>query len=350
MAGKKHLKTPPAVVTRDAVAARAGVSSATVSRVQNAPDSVSAEKVRRVREAAKELGYIPDKRASALRRAGSGVILFAERGMEGARPEDRYYLWMYADMIKAIQAELEPSAYALSLFTFRKAADIEALKARPPDGIILRNAHEPAVMKAFASLGVPCVVCHQGPDLGFTDACVLDEREGGRLAARALLQAGVTRPLHVTGALKTNGVCRERWAGFREGLGPAEARLLDGELGIRGGSDSGSVAADWVKKGLVNGIFIVNDLTAVGVVQELLAEGVRIPQDVKLIAYDNLPFIDTLPIRLATLDIGFGRLYRQAALGLLSRLSGGPPVRACLPPLLVPGESLGNAVWRNPRQ
>lgn len=176
------------------------------------------------------------------------------------------------------------------------------------------------------------------------ESAVIDEREGGRLAAEALLAAGCRRPLHITGGLGQNFVCRDRYQGFCGGLAPLEPLLIDGRLGIQGGLASGAKAAQLVKEGRVDGIFVVNDLTAVGVVQALLAAGVRIPEDVRLIGYDRLPFIDVLPIRLATLDIGFGRLYGEATRALLARMAGGAAVRITLAPVLVGGGSLGTRV------
>jgi len=344
MAGKKYLSGAHAAgPTRDAVAKRAGVSSATVSRALNDPGSVSDATRKRVLGAAKALGYTLDKRASALRRGGSGTLVFASRAAAEGETFDRYYSWFYADIIQAVQQAVEPSAYSLSLFTFRSPRDVASLARRLPEGILLRNEQEPAVMRAFSALGVPTVVCRQGAGRSAMESAVIDEREGGRLAAEALLAAGCRRPLHITGGLAQNFVCRDRYHGFCGGLAPLEPLLIDGRLGIQGGLASGAKAAQLVKEGRVDGIFVVNDLTAVGVVQALLAAGVRIPEDVRLIGYDRLPFIDVLPIRLATLDIGFGRLYGAATRALLARMAGGAAVKITLAPVLVGGESINGS-------
>ncbi len=339
MARAEHVR-----VTRDAVARRAGVSTATVSRVYNAPERVSPGKIQQVRQAAAALGYVPDKSASALRRRGTGRITLLERQGRAAHRDDRIYKWFYSDMIRGIRTALETSMYQLNLATFRTPDDADAF-AGPVlgDGVLLHEADE-TVLARLCRRDVPYVCCGQIEPPAGVQACYTGNRRGGRAAARAFRRTGHKHPAHITGCLASMNVCQLRWEGFCDGFAGTDVRLVDGGphgLGVRGGRASVGKLIPDIRNGRIDCIFVVNDLTAVGVAYGLLDAGLRIPEDVSIIGYDNLPFLETLPVKLATIDISYEAVYRRATERLLAHLRVPTVIRETIEPVYVPGASVG---------
>ncbi len=85
---------------------------------------------------------------------------------------------------------------------------------------------------------------------------------------------------------------------------------------------------------------ISNDLTAVGVVQALLSAGIRIPRDISVVGYDNLPFVQTLPVQLTTVDLNYATCYREGASRLLAFLALPEAFSHRTEPFLVQGQSV----------
>jgi LacI family transcriptional regulator len=335
------------MITRDDVARAARVSSATVSRAFNDPDSVSPARVKRVMDAASRLGYTPDKNASALRRSGAGTILLLEKSRGPAVDNDeRFYRWFYADIIRSVKSAVDESMLQLALHSYTSVVDIRAIgKRRLADGIVCHGMVDEAEVAAVRGLGIPYVICRQmdatqpGVNISF-----VDEFSGGAIAARTLVDAGHRRPCHITGSLAHVPVCGARWEGFASAFPGVRPELIDGDLGIAGGHASAMKATSLIKSGGIDCIFVVNDLTAVGVVQALLASGIRIPGDISVIGYDNLPFIGTLPVSLTTIDIQMGRTYREGTDLLLKSMKTGAVIHNPVTPTLVPG---GTVAMRN---
>ena len=327
-------------MTRNDVAARAGVSTATVSRVYNSPGVVAPEKVERVLAAADELGYVPDKNASALRRSGTGAVVLLERRGERIHG-DRLYRWFYSDMMGGMRDVLDRSMYQFGIYAYGTAREIErAPQGVLGDGVVLHGASDTRALAALKRRGHPYVCCGQVEMPRGVNAVYTDNVLGGRAAAAALLETGHARPAHVTGAMSKVEVCRLRWDGFRAGMGDRDVTLVDGELGIDGGYASAKKLVGAIKKERIDCIFVVNDLTAVGVTQALRDAGVRVPDDVSVVGYDNLPFVEVLPLRLSTIDISFGAVYARATEALLSSIRTGDPIRERIAPVYVPGETV----------
>jgi len=328
---------------RDEVAARAGVSSATVSRAFNTPRLVSKGKLGRILRAARSLAYFPDRNASALRRRGTGTILLVMAGRRN-NPADvsSVYGWLYAEAVQSVQEVIDPTLFRLQLAVMHPGESLEKILGRYPcDGLIVGHGLVNPVMARFLRrLGLPYVCCVQTDCYPGLNVCYIDEFAGGRLAALKFRERNLVRPAHITWSVRRADVCRARWEGYRAGWEGHPVVLHDGAPDIQGGYKSALALAPRIRSGEIDCVFVVNDLTAVGVIYALLEKRIRIPADTALIGYDNLPFIHTLPIRLATLDISFGRLYAGAVNQLLGVMRESRPVRERIVPVFVPGNSL----------
>ncbi len=326
--------------TRDNVARAAGVSSATVSRVYNSPHLVSDSKREAVLAAARKLGYIPDRNASALRRTGTGTITLLEQPGQVSTRDDRIYRWFYSDVLNGIRRALADSMFNLGHLNCASVRDLKKLPARSlGDGVIL-YAPQPGLARAMAGRGVPYVCCGQESMPAGINSCHTDNQLGGRAAAGALIASGHCRPAHVGHDLERPGTCRLRWQGFRQGFGDRPIKCVDFGLGIDAGRRAAKKLRPAIEKGKIDCVFVVNDLTAVGVIYGLLDAGVKIPADVSVVGYDNLPFVDTLPVPLATVDIAFGEVYNVAARRLLESITTGVPIHEVISPKFVNGPSM----------
>ncbi|MFC1503826.1 LacI family DNA-binding transcriptional regulator [Spirochaetota bacterium] len=327
--------------TRDHVAKLAGVSSATVSRAFNNPELVSKEKIKKIKSSAKRINYVPDLNASMLRRSSSGIILFLEQPSRGAL-QDRYYKWFYADIIQGIKSVIESSMmFQLTLMSVSRAVEVRDLVRKGGcDGIICFCIDDPTILGAVKREGIPFVSCHHKPISGGFNSVYVDEISGGRIAGEELRRTGHVKPVHITGELEAVPACQERLNGFKSAFPGTHIKLINGSLGIKGGYASAKRIVQNIKRRRIDSIFVVNDLTAIGVIHALLAHGISIPKDVSVIGYDNLPFIDTLPFPLTTVDILLGEIYSQAAQMLIQVIKKGGSILKAVKPCLVKGESV----------
>jgi len=343
MAGAKQV-----ACTRDDVAKLAKVSSASVSRAYNSPGLLSPEKLSRVMDAARRLGYVPDRNASALRRPGSGVALLVLRAPdESDRSESRVYRWFHSDILMNCLRVVEKASCRLQPVLLGSQAGLKGLlDSNPCDGVVFGiGCYDPGMRPKLAKASVPFVVCSQQTLFDGVELCRIDEEAGGFNACDAMLKAGRRKLAHISGELYKNGVCMSRWLGFKrrasqEGIAPL---LLDGGLGVKGGFETARRMLPDIKAGKVDGLFVVNDLTAVGVMQALLEAGVSVPGDVAMLGYDNLPFIHTLPVRLASMEMPIGAVHARAMEILVDRVrssSAHPLAAEALSPCLAPGDSL----------
>jgi DNA-binding LacI/PurR family transcriptional regulator len=324
---------------RDDVAKLAGVSTATVSRVYNNPSSVAKEKQLMVLSAAKRLGYVPDGIASALRRGNTGIIALVEK-KRTENSADRFLSALYSDVIRGLKSVIDESHYRLALVSVENSDEIGLLKSgKVCDAIIAHDLRDANLLKAIKKTAIPAV-CAFREEEHFLPQISLDEEEGGRLAGERFLTKGRFKPAHITGSLKQIRTCKRRYTGFCSAYGVQEVRLINGELGIRGGFNSAMELIPEIKRGQIDSIFVVNDITAVGVLQALQASGLKVPEDISLIAHDNLPIIDTLPIKLTTIDISFRKIYSTAAKRIIDHLDTGIEMDEIIKPVLAEGDSV----------
>jgi len=325
------------------VARLAGVSETTVSRVYNNPERVDSAKVERVLKTARDLGYVPDKAASALRRKGTGIILFLE--IKKTRTYDwtqiPYYNWFYAEIVKTLFTQMESRMYQLRHYQARTVSEIAVLKRMNIcDAVLAFNIEDADMVNALKKLNLPFICCHHTKSLDAVSFCSTDNYYGGKLAARALLEAGCTKPAYVTGYVGETPAHAERMNGFLDVFGRHAVTVLEGDIGIDGGVAAGRRLAGLVHKGEADCIGVVNDLTAIGVIHALTAAEITIPEQVSIVGYDNLPFAIALPFRLATVDLFLNKIYARAVDLLIRSIRNGGVYREVIKPALVRGDSI----------
>ena len=303
---------PPRAPVMADVARLAGVSKQTVSRVINGSSSLRPATRTRVQAAIERLGYRPNVAARALVRGRTGVIGVISGGRGHFGPS-------------SVQRGVEQAARDAGLFASAISLDeitpalldgsIEHLRRQLVEGIVVIAGHDDAAEVARRpTLGVPVVLV--GSEDGRTPWGVgVDQEQGARDAVRHLLDLGHTEIAHVAGP-RGWFETRARLAGWRaelvaRGLRPDEP--LHVGWGAAQGYDAGRVVA---RQPATTAVFAASDQIAFGVLRALHEAGRRVPEDVSVVGFDDLPESGFTIPPLTTVRLDFDRVG-AAAVALL---------------------------------
>ena len=267
------------------VAAAAGVSHQTVSRVLNGSGLVKEGTRARVLAAIAELGYRRNNAARLLATNRSGRI-----GMISA------HLGFYgpSTIAVAVQEAGHEAGYDVSLVAVSDfdastlGGAVERLLDEAVEAIVVAVAHRAALERAL-SLEVPVpVVLAQGVASGQAMAAGIDQEAGGEMATDHLLGLGHEHVAHVTGPLDwiEAGQRRAGWQRAHERRGLLPGPELAGDWSARSGYEAGlRIAEDHS----VTAVFAANDAMALGLFRALQQRGRRVPEDVSVVGFDDLP-------------------------------------------------------------
>jgi LacI family transcriptional regulator len=324
------------VVTIIDVAKAAGVSKSTVSRVldERLPRSrnATAERVRRV---AAELGYVRDPMAAAMRRAGTGTI-----GVVVPRLTDTVMAMLYEEIAAAGAAR---GLFAVVATTHDEPAQerlaVTSLLRRRVDGLVLTTARADAA--AEPTEAVPQVLALRSD--GVRPAALGDDHLGAHLAVRHLVDLGHRR-IGLVGGPAYASSARGRRAGYLAALAdagiPADPSLVAGDaFSMEAGEIAGRALLDRADR--PTAIFAVNDNTAIGVLAAAHARGLRVPEDLSLVGYNDIPVVSRLPVSLTTVRVPFGAIAVNALDLLQEALTGAAPRTIVAAPTLIPRRSTG---------
>ncbi len=265
------------------VAERAGVSIATVSHALNRPDRVAAATRLRVIQAADQLGFVGRNHNRARARAGTRRI-----GVIGPFSQHPSYFTRLAGVLRAAAGKIDVVVMDDSPGTGAPVID-EVPLMNGVDGLIIMGAEpSPRLGEWLAERGIATVLLDRKSDL--YSSIAVDDEAGGRLVAEHLLSRGVRRPAWISPApppsrFVTSGELRLR--GFTELIrhhtdGEVAWILADGA--IEGGREA---IRDLPADELPDAIFAVDDRLAAGVLLGLRERGLRVPEDVAVVGYDD---------------------------------------------------------------
>lgn len=332
--------------TLEAVAARAGVSRATVSRVVNGSTGVRAPVREKVQRAVAELGYVPNSAARSLvtRRTGAVAVVIAE-------PERRVFSDpFFAQQLRGIGRVLSARDTQLLLMLVETSQDYERigryLSGGHVDGALMFSLHRDDPLPAMATAsGLPTVF---GGRPGWAGAGAdprplyvdTDNRGGARLAVEHLLGRGRRRIAVITGPLdQTSAV--DRLEGYRDALAASGAEIdpalmAPGDFTVEGGERAMSGLLD--RRPDLDAVFAASDLMASGALRALRAHGRRVPQDVSVVGYDDLEPAAWADPPLTTVHQDVEEMGRLMATLLLHRLgtAAAAPSDSPLSPIVTP--------------
>jgi LacI family transcriptional regulator len=337
------------------VALAAGVSLGTVSNVLNHPEIVAADTRARVMDAIERIGFVRNHAARQLRgersRAIALVVLDIDnpfftkvgRGAEDAASEANHLL-----IVCSSSGDAKREDRHLALLEEHRVAGIlmsPVTKNPAPRVGEIRNR------------GIPVVLLDRHRSRRNQCSAAVNDTSGGRLVAAHLAALGHTRIGLINGprALKP---CAERRAGFVEELQAhglelrAPAEVETSEMTIAAGEAAAATLLG--RRSRPTALFCANDLLAIGAEHAALARGVRVPEDVAIVGYDDIPYaamslVPLTSVRMPAYDLG----YRAAKL-LIDEATNAPHhhhERLEFEPELVPRQStLGEAAGAGPRR
>jgi DNA-binding LacI/PurR family transcriptional regulator len=322
--------------TMETVAKLAGVSKITVSRALRDSDLVRPELREHIREVARTAGYRLNLAARSLRTRRSRMIaVVVEKLIASDRPvADPILLLVIGGLLEG----LTPAGYSLLLTTSEHFLESEAVGA---DGIIMMGEGEGGHRALqVADLGLPTVVW--GAPLPTTTVTVIgsDNREGGRLAARHMVEGGRSRILFLGDTRHPEVAARHE--GVRDVLSAAAAALVETiacEFSRSGGTAAITQAlADDLD---FDAVIASSDYIAAGACGVLIDGGRRVPEDVAVIGFDDISVSANHRPPLSSIRQDWsaaGRLLSQAILNLIDG-TGAPAGDGLLPVELVARES-----------
>lgn len=316
MPGPSHDPAADARPTLEAVAARSGVSRATVSRVVNGGAGVRKPLADRVRKAVEELGYVPNHAARTLvtRRNGAVAVIIDE-------PEFRIFSDpFFSQQIRGISRELTLHDSQLVLLLVEGSGDFDRvaryLAGGHVDGVLAFSLHTddelPAIIRRFrvptvyggrpglpgaaSELAVPYVDC--------------DNRGGAAAAVRHLVALGRRRIAHIAGPPDQTSAL-DRVDGYRDVLpGNDPTLLVEGDFTVEGGARAMAELLD--RHPGLDAVFAANDLMASGALRVLRERGRGVPDEVALVGFDDMVSIAEAtepPLTTVRQDVeGMGRL------------------------------------------
>ena len=334
--GTDNLSRPPVMAD---VARLAGVSHQTVSRVLNEHPNVRPLTREKVLAAIRELAYRPNAAARTLvtRRTHTLGVITADTMLYG--PTSMLY-----GVERAAHGTYFVSVASLPALDRRSMLEaVERFLGQGIEGIIVIATHDTAVAAlAHVPAEVPLVAVGCGTRASVTSVAI-DNEAGAAAATRHLLSLGHKTVYHVAGPLLCLDA-KERVDGWQAALaaaGAVEPAMLEGDWSASSGYELGvRLAADPD----VTAIFCGNDTMALGVVRALAERGLRVPADVSIVGFDDVPEAGYYLPPLTTVRQDFGQVGRLALSTLVDRMSGaipaGPRVRVA-PELIIRASAAG---------
>ena len=325
------------VVTLDQVARLAGVSPSTVSRILNGTAVVSEIKRQSVEKAVADLGFVPNPMARGL--AGGRTLSIGVITQAIDSP-------FYGMALSGIEQQLDQAGFSALYVSGHwdakaEAKCIEVLRSRRVDGIIVLSGRlSDQALKACAK-NIPVVVTGRSLKAPGLFSLNFDSFEGGRLATQHLIDQGHRHIAFVAGAPNHPDAC-ERFRGYRAALESAGLDF-DPELAVAGNfrEDSGLQAVNQLieRQKRFTALFAANDQMAFGAAVGLHRHGLRVPQDVALIGFDDLPMASYFVPPLSSIHESAYELGCLAANSMLQMLNASPPTGQVPAPQLVVRES-----------
>ncbi|MGW8565819.1 LacI family DNA-binding transcriptional regulator [Isoptericola sp. NPDC055881] len=308
------------MVTIHDVARHVGVSAATVSNYLNRPEKVAPATTARIRAAVEQLGFVPSLSARQLRWQRSGIV-----GVSVINASNPFF----ADVVRAVERVVARAGLTLVTGSTHESPDqqerlVALFEQLRFDGMVVApsDAHM-AGLVARKDRGQPVVVVDQQDPAQRLSTVSLRHREGGRLAAQHLVDGGRRRLLVATGTARVQQT-RRRLQGVRDVVAatPGASLRVDhaDDLGLDEGAAVGRRIAAAAPADRPDAVLAGNDTHALGLVRALLDGGVRVPQDVALVGYDDIPFATTGAVPLTTVRQPAGAIGTTAAEILLREI------------------------------
>lgn len=313
-----------------------GVHISTVSRVlrQTEPATGWTDAALRVRDAAEKLGYRPNFLAASLRTRKTQTI-----GVVMPRLTDG----VIATTCQSIEESARLAGYQVLLATppdemGAQLASIEMLISRQVDGLILSSLHQgdEASIRRIEKVKIPLIATNRHVGVGIPSVTSAD-RHGGFLATEHLIGLGHRR-IGIIAGPKHASTAWDRATGYfdaleKYGIALDESLVAHTEFEVSGGVDGAHRLLNLEDP--PTAIFAINDTAAIGAMGAARDRGLRIPFDLSLVGYNDIPIVSQLPTPLTTVSASAGAMGAVALQQLLRGIAGHEMASMVLPVSLV---------------
>jgi len=308
-------------ITLKMVAERAGVSVNTASRAINNKLDINKETKKRILKVAQELGYVRNDTAVALRTKKTGTI-----GVVIADNRNPFY----AEVLNGMEVAARGKNYHIILANtqrdYRKEEEaINLLLAKRVDGLLITPVQDrDDDIKNLIEANIPFVVVGRDFENIEVDAVYNDEVKGGFLATEYLIKKGHKKIALINGFLYKSPA-KGRLEGYKKALNkyriPLDNSLISvGDINIEDGYERTKQMLEKILD--FTAIFAYNDMMAFGSMQAIKEKGLRIPEDIGLIGYDDILFSSLISPALTTIRLKKQELGVKSVKLLFSRING----------------------------
>jgi len=327
------------MVTIYDVAAKAGVSPATVSRVFNGI-KVTPERAEAVRQAAEELGFVPNRNARRLRTSSSEIIAMMVPDIENP---------FFTVMTRAVEDVARAQGYSVMLCNTdedptREQEYLRVAVSDPVAGVIMVPSSRTTSLQLAQERGVPVVCVDRHAPGNAVDAVVADNIGGAIAGTKILLESGYRRIGCVSGPERVE-TAEDRATGWRRaieeatGSTPDPSLLKRVEFTIAGGEQATRELLALPEP--PDAIFAANNKLSTGVIRVLSERGI-LPPTTGLMAFGGLPLVLLAPLGIKVTHLPARELGRRAANMLLERIAGlDVPARDIVLPVVISDEAEG---------
>ena len=334
---------PKRPLTLRDVSEASGVSEMTVSRVLRSRGDVSAATREKVLQAAKSLGYVPNKIAGALASQRVNLVAVIIPSMSNmVFPE------VMTGISHALEdTDLQPVIGITDYLPEKEEAVLYEMLSWRPSGVIIAGVeHTDAARKMMENAGIPIVEIMDTDGLAVDSIVGISHRRAGRKMAEAILKYGYERIGFMGTQMPLDHRARKRYEGFTEALAKKGVEIADSEF-YSGGSAlaKGREMTQTMLERTpdLDFIYYSNDMIGAGGLLWLLEQGVDVPGQIGLAGFNGVELIDGLPKKLATMDACRLDVGQKAAKIIVDRWqedADQAPVAEVLTPKLSLGDTL----------
>ncbi len=310
------------------IAKLAGVSRSTVSRVINSSPNVDGETRKRVEKIIESTGYHPNLAARSLVSQRTNII-----GLVIPKTTETFFTDPYfPQLTQGIAFACNNNHLTLSLFLVGNEEDEEEITPRITrrgmlDGILVQSSEKmDRLFKKLLSSSMPYLALGRPQDEEAVNYIDVDNVRGAKQAANHLLGLGYQRIGMITGSIQSSAAI-DRTEGFRQAMFKARRKI---EPGLIAEGDFSEISGYEAMKKMLphrpDAVFSQSDIMAIGAMRAVREAGLRIPEDVAFVGYDDLPISSVSPIKLTTVRQPITHFGIKAVEMLLDMIENGTKV------------------------
>lgn len=273
------------------VAREANVSVATVSYVLNGKDNISSDTQQRVRNAVTKLGYVTNLSARSMTTNESRLIGVV---IPQTEPGERllFHNAFYSEMVGSIEYHARQQGYHILITGSNADEDyLRIVKQRDLEGLIIVGIYPDAFYSELKKSQIPIVLVDSYCQDFYFHNVQINDRYGGYLATRHLLECGHREIAMVTSELRSGGVSDSRFNGYKDalleyGVPFRKEYVYEANVDFESAKEQARKIVN--SKQPVTAVFAYADLMAVGLIKEFSNLGIRVPEDISIVGFDDL--------------------------------------------------------------